>query len=280
MVASVKHKSVGTELSQSEFEDITLHELADVASTTDIAVDTNLSVAAQDAITKRHTQNTDTDLSPAHKDATTGVHGVGVGTVAKTVDITATKLDDFATPDNNTDLNASTTRHGLLPILDNVATNFLNGQGGWSVPAGGGGGDPGEGHITILPLSYSAIGAGTWVLGYTTSIYTCWEIYNSSLANLDNISFQVYLAAGTYTLLLVTATAASHAIVDFDVDATEVASFDTYSAGAVYNVRKTQTDIVIATSGLKTLKARVHGRHASATNWEVDIVYIALWRTA
>ena len=34
-----------------------------------------------DAITKKHTQNTDTDLSPAHKNATTGVHGVGASTV-------------------------------------------------------------------------------------------------------------------------------------------------------------------------------------------------------
>lgn len=36
---------------------------------------------AKDAITKRHTQNTDTDLNPAHKDASTGVHGVGISTV-------------------------------------------------------------------------------------------------------------------------------------------------------------------------------------------------------
>lgn len=46
------------------------------------------------------------------------------------------KLDDFATPDDNTDLNASTSRHGLLKKLDNVSTNFMNGQGGWSAPAG------------------------------------------------------------------------------------------------------------------------------------------------
>jgi len=40
-----------------------------------------------DAISKKHTQNTDTDLSPGHKDATTGVHGVGAGIVAKVSDI-------------------------------------------------------------------------------------------------------------------------------------------------------------------------------------------------
>lgn len=45
---------------------------------------------------------------------------------AKTV-----KLDDFATPDDNTDLNALTSRHGLLRKLDGVATHFLNGEGDW-----------------------------------------------------------------------------------------------------------------------------------------------------
>jgi hypothetical protein len=48
----------------------------------------------------------------------------------------AIKLDDLAAPDDNTDLNASTSAHGLLPKLSNVATQYMNGTGGWSVPAG------------------------------------------------------------------------------------------------------------------------------------------------
>jgi hypothetical protein len=43
----------------------------------------------------------------------------------------AIKLDDLATPDDNTDLDATVTEHGLLPKLDNIATHFLNGQGDW-----------------------------------------------------------------------------------------------------------------------------------------------------
>lgn len=46
----------------------------------------------------------------------------------------AIKLDDLSTPDDNTDLNASTTKHGLLRKLDNSATHFLDGQGAWSTP--------------------------------------------------------------------------------------------------------------------------------------------------
>lgn len=89
-----------------------------------------------------------------HAALATGVHGVGARHVAETsvadLDLAAhasrhqsggadnIKLDDLAAPDDNTDLNASTTKHGLLKKLDNVATNYLNGQGAWTAPAGGG----------------------------------------------------------------------------------------------------------------------------------------------
>lgn len=49
------------------------------------------------------------------------------------------KLDDFQTPDDNTDLNATTTYHGLCPKLSNTATEYLDGTGSWSTPAGGSG---------------------------------------------------------------------------------------------------------------------------------------------
>ena len=44
----------------------------------------------------------------------------------------ARKLDDLATPDDNTDLDSSTSAHGLLRKLDNSTTNFLRGDGAWA----------------------------------------------------------------------------------------------------------------------------------------------------
>jgi hypothetical protein len=41
---------------------------------------------------------------------------------------------------DNTTNDASTSKHGFLPKLDNSATNFLNGKGAWVAPAGSGGG--------------------------------------------------------------------------------------------------------------------------------------------
>ncbi len=52
---------------------------------------------------------------------------------------TSQKLDDFGTPDDNTDLDATIGRHGLLPKLGGGTTNFLRADGTWAAPAGGGG---------------------------------------------------------------------------------------------------------------------------------------------
>lgn len=49
------------------------------------------------------------------------------------------RLDDFKATEDNADLNSSITAHGLLKKLDNTATNYMDGTGNWSVPAGGGG---------------------------------------------------------------------------------------------------------------------------------------------
>jgi len=43
----------------------------------------------------------------------------------------ALKLDDLANPDDNTDLNAITTRHGLMPKLSGNTIDRINGLGAW-----------------------------------------------------------------------------------------------------------------------------------------------------
>ena len=44
------------------------------------------------------------------------------------------KLDDMAAPDDNTDLNASTSAHGLLRKLTGVTYHFLRADGTWAEP--------------------------------------------------------------------------------------------------------------------------------------------------
>jgi hypothetical protein len=52
----------------------------------------------------------------------------------------AIKLDAFATPDDNTNLNATTDRHGLLPKLGGGTTNYLRADGTWANPGASGAG--------------------------------------------------------------------------------------------------------------------------------------------
>lgn len=48
----------------------------------------------------------------------------------------AIKLDDLAAPDDTTDLNATTDKHGLLAKLGGGTTNYLRADGSWATPPG------------------------------------------------------------------------------------------------------------------------------------------------
>jgi len=54
------------------------------------------------------------------------------------IDLNQTKLDDWGVPDDNTDLNATTLRHGLLPKLSGSTSNVLRGDGSWGDLGNGG----------------------------------------------------------------------------------------------------------------------------------------------
>ncbi len=152
----------------------------------------------------------------------------------------------------------------------------VSGQPAWATPAASG---AGEGHITILCPSYDSIGAGTWVLS-ASGLYVIGTIYNSTNANLDNISYKAYLQAGTYTLCFFYVKGTVMAIVDIDIDAAEVGSVDCYRSLVLYNQTYKVTGITIPTSGLKTIKIRTHGKHASSGAYRAQFSYVALWRTA
>jgi len=55
----------------------------------------------------------------------------------------AIKLDNLAAPADNTDLDATSSAHGLCPKLSGTSTQYLSGTGQWTTPSGSGGGTPG-----------------------------------------------------------------------------------------------------------------------------------------
>lgn len=190
---------------------------------------------------------------------------------AKTV-----KLDELSTPTDVATLNSSTSAHGLLKKLDNTATNFMNGQGNWTSPAG----VAGVGHITILPINYEAIVQGTWTLYVFTDQVLNHVWYNSTAAINDEINYKVYLAKGTYTLRMLGRTYDSAGIMDVQIDGGSIASFDWWTLANIPNVMKSDTGNVIATPGLKTLTLKISAKNAEAAAYGCNVSYIALWRTA
>src|ERR1051325_2930096 len=83
----------------------------------------------------------------------------GTGAVVMKSYVDGLKLDTVAAPTDVTTLNASTGAHGLLPKLDNNSAHFLNGQGGWTTPAGGGNA------LTSSPLSQFAATSSSQFFG-------------------------------------------------------------------------------------------------------------------
>ena len=97
----------------------------------------------------------------------------------------AIKLDDLAPPDDNTDLNATTERHGLLPKLSGNTAQFLRGDGNWAIPEGSGGGGAGyeffyaqqlgvpSGYTQYfrIPQCIAGLNTTTWPFGSANRMY-------------------------------------------------------------------------------------------------------------
>lgn len=143
------------------------------------------------------------------------------------------------------------------------------------------GGDSGEGHITILPHDYNAVGAGTWRYGGEQTGAWGQNLWGqASAADGQNLTYEAFFAAGTYTCRMLGRTQTNLGISDIDVGGVEVASFDWYSGSAIDNVEKTQTGITIATAGIKDVLIQLDGKHGSSSNFFLLYQSISFWRTA
>ena len=105
------------------------------------------------------------------------------------------RLDDLEVPQNNTDLNASITAHGLCPLLSNVATNFLNGVGGWTDPPAG---------LLLSGSAYVVIGGSANSTTNGTALVAAYAAATAKTphgaALAANNRYTIYLLPGVYTL--------------------------------------------------------------------------------
>jgi hypothetical protein len=191
----------------------------------------------------------------------------------------ATAIHDDAAGEINALAEKTTLADDDLFLIEDSADGFNKKKVKKSNLPAGGSGNPGEGHVTIWPDAYNAIGQGDWGFTNNSSGRYGWYLSQTTPANGDNISFQAYLAAGTYTIMLLHHKNTSGGIMKVDVDGVEVGSVDQYAA-LTWNVRAVVTGIAVATSGLKTIRLRMDGKNASSSGHKGWLVFMSLWRTA
>lgn len=140
--------------------------------------------------------------------------------------------------------------------------------------------DIGEGHENIVGINYESIGQGTWMFQAQPDQWARHQFVNTSHDDGDNISYKIFLSAGTYTIRMLYSQSNNRGVADIDIDGAEVASFDQYDAATVLNKVISQTGINIAASGLKTLRIRADGKDPASTDHFVTLSLLTLWRTA
>jgi hypothetical protein len=106
------------------------------------------------------------------------------------IDPAVIKLDDMGTPDDNTDLNVSSTSHGLTPKRDGSTSHFLRGDGTWATPAGAGGGIM-AGWLAAADATAAETDMAEWAADGTN---------DETDINSGEAAGSVYLSSGTFNL--------------------------------------------------------------------------------
>jgi hypothetical protein len=129
--------------------------------------------------------------------STTTTSGAGLGLHAthhQSGGIDPIKLDDLATPDDNTDLNVSTSRHGLVPKISGDDDYVLTKSGSaavWAAPTGGGS-PSGSGAMELIEeKTPSGTGTATFSsLGAYTHLEIRYSIRGTEVATSSALGLQ------------------------------------------------------------------------------------------
>jgi len=143
-----------------------------------------------------------------------------------------------------------------------------------------GGGGAGGGSYNIIPMLYDSVIAGGWAYAADAAAWGGGYFRNSvGTANLDGLRFKAYVPAGTYTFIMIGTTANDCPIMDIQIDGTSVGTGDYYSAGTVYNVRKTITGVAIA-GGIHNIDVICNGKNGASAGYLTMLQGIVMYRTA
>lgn len=193
------------------------------------------------------------------------------------------KLDDLATPDDNTDLDATATKHGLFPkLIDNTDLDASTTKHGlmpkWPVSILAlANALPWTIDIDVFMTAKSNVNFNTNTVN-VSCLNNGWR--NSSNAQNDSIAWDVILAAGTWTFELLHFTGPNRGIYSVQFDSVEKGTIDGYSAGDAYNVRSSVTDIVVSITAKIELKLKMATKNGASDGYFGYINGIRLRKTA
>ena len=134
-------------------------------------------------------------------------------------------------------------------------------------------------HIEINPFMTPKSQTNWATIGIATAQINNGELYSSGAQN-DEIAWDVTIPAGTWTLEIITITAASKGILTVKIDDVSQGTIDIYSASTGWSSVKSIAGIVITTTGKKVLKFQMLTKNASSSGYGADLSAVRLTRTA
>ena len=138
--------------------------------------------------------------------------------------------------------------------------------------------------VDITPFMTPIASVGTWVrwvsAGTAANDLYNGFMYNSTDAQNDSISWDVVLAAGTWTLEILTRKSTDQGIVTALLDATTLGTMDLYNGALQYNRVSSIASIAVTSTNKYRLTLKLATKNASSTAYEMDLQHVQWRRTA
>lgn len=131
----------------------------------------------------------------------------------------------------------------------------------------------------MLTRAPDVTGQGTWVRATSDNYVYNALFYNSTSADGDNFTINMFLAAGTWTVRISTMKNTTFGIMKVEVGSTNLGNTDLYAAAPNYLAIAEYTGLAITVSGEYAVKFTVNGKNASATDYFIAATQIEFIRT-
>lgn len=135
--------------------------------------------------------------------------------------------------------------------------------------------------ILIIPRQGHTVVQGTWAWSFqNTYIYGSLLDNSATHAQNDEITFKVYLMAGTWALDVMYTKSSSFGIMTISIDGSSIGTVDAYAGSTEVNKISEITGITVATGGLKTVSIKIATKNASSSSYNCYLGALNFRRTA